>query len=227
MHYKMPWPNRELESARPFRRSPLYALLRDAGACFGSKMGWERANLFRAVTRSGAIDYAWGHQNWLPWVARAPRMPRAGRGVRHELICEAADPRAATLRRALKAIVANDVAGRHPAQRLHRHAERARRLRERLHGHAARSDEYMIVTGSAQSVATATSSSGRCLPDPPPLQVIDITSMYAVLAVMGPSRANCCNACRPRISTLGLSVRQLARSTRLRDGACDAAHLCR
>ena len=27
MHYKMPWPNRELESARPFRRSPLYALL--------------------------------------------------------------------------------------------------------------------------------------------------------------------------------------------------------
>ena len=28
MHYKMPWPNRELESARPFRRSPLYSLLR-------------------------------------------------------------------------------------------------------------------------------------------------------------------------------------------------------
>ena len=37
MHYKMPWPNRELESARPFRRSALYAHLRDAGACFGSR----------------------------------------------------------------------------------------------------------------------------------------------------------------------------------------------
>ncbi len=24
LHYKMPWPNRELDSARPFRRSPLY-----------------------------------------------------------------------------------------------------------------------------------------------------------------------------------------------------------
>ncbi|HET9023240.1 MAG TPA: FAD-dependent oxidoreductase, partial [Burkholderiaceae bacterium] len=30
LHYKMPWPNRELDSARPFRRSPLYAHLREA-----------------------------------------------------------------------------------------------------------------------------------------------------------------------------------------------------
>src|SRR6185312_4379462 len=44
LHYAVPWPNRELKSARPFRRSPAYHLLAAAGACFGSKMGWERAN---------------------------------------------------------------------------------------------------------------------------------------------------------------------------------------
>ena len=58
MHYKMPWPNRELESARPFRRSPLYSLLRDKGACFGSKMGWERANFFAPSPAQAQIEYA-------------------------------------------------------------------------------------------------------------------------------------------------------------------------
>ena len=33
-------------TARPFRRSPVYHLLAAAGAQFGSKMGWERANVF-------------------------------------------------------------------------------------------------------------------------------------------------------------------------------------
>ncbi|WP_292631303.1 FAD-dependent oxidoreductase, partial [Mesorhizobium sp.] len=39
LHYAMPWPNRELDTARPFRRSPLYDRLAARGACFGSKMG--------------------------------------------------------------------------------------------------------------------------------------------------------------------------------------------
>ena len=43
LHYGVPWPNRELVTSRPFRRSPVYHLLQAAGAQFGSKMGWERA----------------------------------------------------------------------------------------------------------------------------------------------------------------------------------------
>ncbi|MGH6612051.1 MAG: FAD-dependent oxidoreductase, partial [Burkholderiaceae bacterium] len=76
MHYQMPWPNRELESARPFRRSPLYSLLRDAGACFGSKMGWERANFFAPSREQARIEYSWGHQNWHAWVAEEHRACR-------------------------------------------------------------------------------------------------------------------------------------------------------
>src|SRR5712692_1538445 len=34
LHYAIPWPNRELETARPFRRSPAHHLLKQAGACF-------------------------------------------------------------------------------------------------------------------------------------------------------------------------------------------------
>ena len=46
LHYMMPWPNRELTSARPLRRSPLYDRLAAQHALFGSKMGWERPNFF-------------------------------------------------------------------------------------------------------------------------------------------------------------------------------------
>src|SRR5712692_9732784 len=82
LHYAPPWPNRELVTARPFRRSPAYHLLRAAGACFGSKMGWERANVFAPVLARGddppeppaegkqpVIEYSWDKPNWLPWSA--------------------------------------------------------------------------------------------------------------------------------------------------------------
>jgi 4-methylaminobutanoate oxidase (formaldehyde-forming) len=69
LHYEIPWPNREMRTARPFRRSPVYHLLREANANFGSRMGWERANFFAPQGESPEIEYSWGKQNWLPWSA--------------------------------------------------------------------------------------------------------------------------------------------------------------
>ncbi|MCP4432572.1 MAG: FAD-dependent oxidoreductase, partial [Gammaproteobacteria bacterium] len=45
-YYAIHWPGEELESARGVRRSPLYEILKQQGAVFGSKFGWERANWF-------------------------------------------------------------------------------------------------------------------------------------------------------------------------------------
>lgn len=45
-YYAVHYPGEELESARPLRRSSLYEILKDQGAVFGSKFGWERANWF-------------------------------------------------------------------------------------------------------------------------------------------------------------------------------------
>ena len=69
VHYEIPWPNRELTSARPFRRSPVHHLLEQANASFGSKMGWERANFFAPEGHEPVIEYTWGKPNWLPWSA--------------------------------------------------------------------------------------------------------------------------------------------------------------
>ncbi len=45
-YYDIHWPGEELNSARAVRRSPLYDTLKNQGAVFGSKFGWERANWF-------------------------------------------------------------------------------------------------------------------------------------------------------------------------------------
>jgi heterotetrameric sarcosine oxidase gamma subunit len=81
LHYAVPWPNRELETARPLRRSPAYHLLQQANACFGSKMGWERANVFAPPGEDPRLDYSWGKPNWLPWSAAEQRATRRGVAV--------------------------------------------------------------------------------------------------------------------------------------------------
>jgi 4-methylaminobutanoate oxidase (formaldehyde-forming) len=81
LHYAVPWPNRELETARPFRRSPVYHLLEQANASFGSRMGWERANYFAPAGEDPALEYTWGKPNWLPWSAAEQAATRAAVGL--------------------------------------------------------------------------------------------------------------------------------------------------
>jgi len=74
LHYAVPWPNRELESARPQRVSPLHERLAEKGALFGTRMGWERPNVFGPPGSS--LDYSWGKPPWLPWSAAEQRATR-------------------------------------------------------------------------------------------------------------------------------------------------------
>lgn len=55
-HYTMAWPFEENQSVRPTRTSPLYPLLEARGACFGEKLGWERPNWF-ASAAAGETPY--------------------------------------------------------------------------------------------------------------------------------------------------------------------------
>jgi 4-methylaminobutanoate oxidase (formaldehyde-forming) len=75
LHYAMRWPREELQSARPLRRSPLYDRLRAKGAVFGTKLGWERANYFLP---QGAREppATLGRPGWLPHVLDEQRACR-------------------------------------------------------------------------------------------------------------------------------------------------------
>jgi 4-methylaminobutanoate oxidase (formaldehyde-forming) len=189
LHYKMPWPNRELESARPFRCSPLYARLKQAGACFGSKMGWERANFFAPSPAEARIEYGWGQQNWHPWVAAEHRACRDRVAIFDmssfaKLLVKGADAHAT-----LQGLVANDVPTT-PGTTVY-----TAMLNERGGYESDFTitcigwDEYLIVTGSAQAVRDRDVIERAIVAMPAKMlcSVSDVTAMYAMLAVMGPA----------------------------------------
>ncbi len=76
LHYAVPWPNREPETARDVRRSPLHDRLAAKGAVFGTKNGWERPVYF-----GPPLEYAWGKPSWLAASADEQRACRTGVAV--------------------------------------------------------------------------------------------------------------------------------------------------
>ncbi|MEE2707986.1 MAG: FAD-dependent oxidoreductase [Gemmatimonadota bacterium] len=76
LHYQMAWPNREFETARDIRRSTLHERLAARGACFGSKLGWERPNWFAPVGVTPEMVYSFGKQNWFDHVGAEVRATR-------------------------------------------------------------------------------------------------------------------------------------------------------
>jgi sarcosine dehydrogenase len=75
-HYSMAWPSEEYRSGRPLRRSPLYDRLAAAGAAFGEKLGWERANWFAESGETAEDCYTYERPNWFNAVGREHRAAR-------------------------------------------------------------------------------------------------------------------------------------------------------
>jgi len=73
-YYKIHWPGQEPHAARPARRSPLYETLKNKGAVYGSKSGWERANYF---SQGGREVYSFeGKPNWFDKVGKEVKAVR-------------------------------------------------------------------------------------------------------------------------------------------------------
>ena len=80
-HYAMKWPVEEHASVREIRLSPLYGLLRAAGAVFGSKAGWERPNWFAPAGVAARDEPSFTWPNWFAHVAAEHRAVREGVAV--------------------------------------------------------------------------------------------------------------------------------------------------
>jgi glycine cleavage system aminomethyltransferase T/glycine/D-amino acid oxidase-like deaminating enzyme len=190
LHYAMPWPNRELVSAWPQSRSPLYDRLRAKHALFGSKMGWERPNFFAPSAPEARLDYSFGRQNWFAYAAEEHRAAREAVALFDltsfaKYLLQGPDAEAA-----LQHLCANDVAvpvgrtvytGMLNARGTYESDLTVARLSE---------DTFLIVTGTAQATrdadwirrhlgATHCEQTLRAA-------LTDITADYAVIAVMGP-----------------------------------------
>ncbi|HRK23866.1 MAG TPA: FAD-dependent oxidoreductase [Beijerinckiaceae bacterium] len=186
LHYAMPWPNRELASARPFRRSPLYERLAAKGAVFGSRMGWERANYFARSEAEKTIRYSFGPQNWLETVAAEHRACREAVGLVDmssfaKYLVQGPDAEAA-----LQHIAANDVAVPVGTSVYSALLNSRGTFESDLTIARIAPDAYLLLTGTAQATRDA-HWIRRHLPGGASLT--DVTSSYSVLALAGPRAA--------------------------------------
>jgi sarcosine dehydrogenase len=76
-YYHLHYPGEELTVARDARRSPLWSILKERGAVYGSKFGWERPNWFapKDTEPSEAPSFE-GKPNWFEHVAAEHRATR-------------------------------------------------------------------------------------------------------------------------------------------------------
>ncbi len=185
LHYEIPWPNRELVTARPFRRSPVYHLLEEAGAQFGSKMGWERANVFVPAGEAPRLEYTWGKPNWLPWSVGEQNRTRTSVTLFDEtsfgkLLITGSDAEA-VLQRLCTADVAVPVGRAVYTGMLNRRGGYEADVTVTRLAH----DRYLLVTSSASVVRDAAWIERHLLRDEQ-VAVVDVSSSYAVYGVMGP-----------------------------------------
>ena len=80
-HYTVGFPHEEYQTGRPKLVSPLYDRLKEAGACFGSKLGWERPNWFAPNGAEAKDIYSMGRQNWFSAVGEEHKATREKAGL--------------------------------------------------------------------------------------------------------------------------------------------------
>src|ERR1700748_1810128 len=180
-----PWPNRELTSARPFRRSPAYHLLKQANAGFGSKMGWERANYFAPRGENPDIVYGWGQQNWQPWSNAEQRAARTAVALfdqtsfsKYLLTGPDAEP-------ALQWLCTADVAVP-PGRTVYTGMLNAHGTYEADITVTRLSAQEFLLVSSAASTERDQDHITRRMPAGGHASLVDVTSQYAVYGVMGP-----------------------------------------
>jgi glycine cleavage system aminomethyltransferase T/glycine/D-amino acid oxidase-like deaminating enzyme len=185
LHYAVPWPNRELETARPFRRSPVYHLLRAANASFGSKMGWERANFFAPPGEPPVIEYSWGKQNWQPWSAGEQRATRQAVAVFDQTSFSKYLVTGPDAEAALQWLCTNDV-GVAPGRTVYTGMLNDRGSYESDLTVTRLSREEFLLVASAATTERDQDHMIRRMPAGSRAAVHDVTPALAVFGVMGP-----------------------------------------
>jgi heterotetrameric sarcosine oxidase gamma subunit len=184
--YAMHWPFRQPETARGVRRSALHDRLAARGACFGVVAGWERPNWYAPPGVEPRYVYSFGRQNWFPYAAEEHRAVRERVGLFDQssfakFLLEGPDAEMV-----LQRLCANDVGG--PPGRVVYTAM----LNERggmecdLTVTRLGAERYLIVTSAACGTHDRHWIAAHC-PPAARAALIDITSAYAVLGVMGPA----------------------------------------
>ncbi len=207
-HYTMAWPSEEHDSGRPCRRSPLYDTLRQCGAVFGEKLGWERPNWFAEDEEEARDIYTFDRPNWHEAVGREHKAAREAAVLFDQtsfakFILKGPDSEAA-----LNWIASNrvdkPVGSIIYTQMLNDNAGiecdlTCVRLQE---------DEYYIITGTGYATHDF-DWIARNIPAGMNAQLVDVTSSNSVLSLFGPKSRDILETCtRDDVSNAGFPFGQ-------------------
>ena len=216
-HYTLAFPHEEHSSGRPCRKSPLYDRLKAQGACFGEKLGWERPNWFAdlAAGEEPKDIYSYERQNWFAAVGREHRAVREDAVIFDQTSFAKFVLKGRDAESALSWIAANDVAK--PVGTL----VYTQMLNDKggiecdLTVARVAENEYYIVTGTGFATHDF-DWIAKNIPDGLYAELVDVTSAYSVLSLMGPkartilekvTRSDVSNAGFPfgRVKTIGIA----------------------
>ncbi|MEP7091930.1 MAG: FAD-dependent oxidoreductase, partial [Nocardioidaceae bacterium] len=185
LHYAVPWPNRELESARPLRTSPLHTRLAERNACFGSRMGWERPLFFAPAGAEPVLDYSWDKPRWLAWSAAEQRATRSAVAVFDQTSFSKYVVTGRHAEATLQWLCTNDVSGPVGSVVYTGLLNSRGTYESDLTVTRLAADEFLLVSSSATTLRDL-DWIRRHVPEGHDTRVVDVTSSWAVLGVMGP-----------------------------------------
>jgi 4-methylaminobutanoate oxidase (formaldehyde-forming) len=111
-YYDIHYPNEEREAGRPLRLSPTYHRLKELGAFFGEKYGWERPNWF--TPHEGQADHGyeprgWFRRHWSPAIGVEHLATRERAGLFDETSFNKIEVRGPGALKFLQWMCANDI----------------------------------------------------------------------------------------------------------------------
>ncbi|KQZ88956.1 FAD-dependent oxidoreductase [Phycicoccus sp. Root563] len=185
LHYAVPWPNREPETGRPQKRSPLHDRLVERGACLGSRNHWERANVFAPQGVPPVVEYSWERPAWVDWSVSEQLATRSSVAVFDQTSFSKYLVTGPDAEAALQWLCTADVAvptGRtvYTGMLNTRGTYEADVTVTRLTTH-----EFLVVSSAATTVRDL-DWIRRHVPRGSRVEVVDVTGAWAVLGVMGP-----------------------------------------
>lgn len=185
-HLMIPWPNREYETVRKVRRSPLHEILEQNGARFSQRGGWERALFFDKNNEIAELERTYGRPNWFGNWRREHMAARTGVALFDQSAFAKFIIQGRDVERFLQRVCANDVAI--PIGKLVYTAllNETGGIESDLTITRIEPNVYMAITGSAQVVRDKDWLARNITPEEF-VTITDVTSAYAALLITGPN----------------------------------------
>jgi 4-methylaminobutanoate oxidase (formaldehyde-forming) len=184
-HYSIAWPHEELESGRGVRVSPLYERLRARGAVFGSKLGWERPNWFAEPGTEARDVYSFGRPGWFEAVGEEHAAARERAALFDQTSFAKFLLTGPDAERALSWICSNDIRKAPGSITYTQMLNRRGGIECDLTVTRIAEDAFYIVTGTGFATHDFAWIK-RNIPEGAAASLVDVTSAFGTLALMGP-----------------------------------------